>query len=64
MLRSLGHEVAEVLLPMDEVRRADALWLVSSGRLVAPLSSLDGEPVTVDAAITRQLADALVDRRV
>ena len=63
VLRSLGHGVAEVLLPMDEVRRADALWLVSSGRLVAPLSSLDGEPVTIDAEVTRQLADALVDRR-
>jgi 4-amino-4-deoxychorismate lyase len=63
VLRSLGHEVAEVLLPMDEVRRADALWLVSSGRLVAPLSSLDGEPVTIDAEVTRQLSDALVARR-
>jgi 4-amino-4-deoxychorismate lyase len=63
VLRSLGHEVAEVLLTMDEVRRADALWLVSSGRLVAPLSSLDGEPVAIDAEVTRQLADALVSRR-
>ena len=46
------------------MRRADALWLVSSGRQIAPLSSLDGEPCAIDAEVTRQLADALVDRRV
>jgi 4-amino-4-deoxychorismate lyase len=63
VLRSLGHEVAYELLPMEVVRRADALWLVSSGRQIAPVSALDDVPVPIDAELTRQLADALVDRR-
>ena len=62
-LEARGVPVAYELLTLDRVREADALWLVSSGRQIAPISSLDGAAWTVDGVETERLADALIGRR-
>ncbi|HEU5222368.1 MAG TPA: aminotransferase class IV [Candidatus Lumbricidophila sp.] len=46
-------------LTVDELRAADAAWLISSGRLMAPLRELDGVRVPVDAAATARFNAAL-----
>ncbi|SMO82200.1 4-amino-4-deoxychorismate lyase [Propioniciclava tarda] len=46
----------------DELAAADALWLTSSGRLCAPVKSLDGRPMAVDAALTAEWNDHLLAR--
>ncbi|WP_370544198.1 aminodeoxychorismate lyase [Frigoribacterium sp. VKM Ac-1396] len=62
-LTSLGHETAYELVPLERVREADALWLVSSGRQIAPVSTLDGQAVAIDHELTRSLVEALWARR-
>lgn len=57
-----GARVEYRAFTVDELRRASALWLASSGRQIAPVVSLDGEPVAQDPAstadaLTRLLAD-------
>lgn len=58
-----GVTVEYALLTLEQVRRADALWLVSSGRQIAPLTSLDGAALVVDHDETERLGEALVGRR-
>ncbi|WP_423919189.1 aminodeoxychorismate lyase [Frigoribacterium sp. 2-23] len=43
-------------MTVDEIRAADALWLLSSGRLLAPVVELDGRAVSTDPEFT---ADAV-----
>ncbi|MBB1487413.1 aminotransferase class IV [Oceanospirillum sediminis] len=38
-------EVEERIVTMDEVREADELWVSSSSKEIAPVTSLDGKPV-------------------
>ncbi|WP_341360607.1 aminodeoxychorismate lyase [Georgenia sp. M64] len=45
-----------------ELADADALWLMSSTRLAAPVRELDGRPVAVDAHLTAEINDALAAR--
>lgn len=47
-----GYAVGEVLLRVEQLADADALWLTSSGRMLVPIRELDGRPVPVDHALT------------
>jgi len=51
--RGLATEYA--LLTVDELRTADAAWLVSSGRHAAPIRAVDGVERPIDAALTAEL---------
>ncbi|MFS0712351.1 aminodeoxychorismate lyase [Microbacterium sp. 2P01SA-2] len=62
-LAERGFETAYETIPVDELRRADAAWLLSSVRLAAPISELDGASLTVDAEFTASLNDYLLSPR-
>ncbi|CAN5574153.1 aminodeoxychorismate lyase [soil metagenome] len=47
----------------SELPRADAAWLVSSVRLAAPISEVDGIPILVDSALTARLNGYLLSPR-
>lgn len=47
----------------SELARADAAWLVSSVRLAAPISEVDGIPILVDSALTARLNGYLLSPR-
>jgi 4-amino-4-deoxychorismate lyase len=51
----LGLETGFELVTPDELRAADAAWLVSSVRLAAPVRAIDGQPFEVDAEFTAAL---------
>ena len=55
----LGMVTAYETAPVDALRTADAAWLVSSVRLVAPIRQLDGEAFPVDAGVTTAMNDYL-----
>lgn len=45
-LRSEGSlQIEERTVTMDEVRNADEIWVTSSSKEIAPVTSLDGQPV-------------------
>lgn len=50
-----GAKVEYRPFSVDELRSAEALWLASSGRQIAPIVTLDGEPVTQDPAFATAL---------
>ena len=50
--RAAGVDVERDLVRVDDVVRADGVWLLSSGRLVAPVIELDGRPLGHDAEWT------------
>ena len=58
-LREEGHETADETIAVESLARADAAWLVSSVRLAAPITAIDGAAVPLDkswtAAINRFL---------
>lgn len=58
--RGLRTEFAP--LTLDEVRDADAIWLVSSVRQAAPVTHLDDRAYPVDAALTADLNAYLLAR--
>jgi 4-amino-4-deoxychorismate lyase len=60
---SLGLSTGFELATPDQLRGADAAWLVSSVRLAAPVRQLDGQPVAVDAAFTSGLNEYLLGLR-
>ncbi|HYI52003.1 MAG TPA: aminodeoxychorismate lyase [Microbacterium sp.] len=47
----------------SELSRADAAWLVSSVRLAAPITEIDGVPVALDSAFTARLNEYLLSPR-
>ncbi|GAA4677807.1 aminotransferase class IV [Frondihabitans cladoniiphilus] len=49
-------------ITVDELRAADALWLASSGRQIAPVVSLDGVPVAQDPAFTAAAEERMLAR--
>lgn len=49
-----GYATAEVLLRVEHLWDADALWLTNSARMLAPVRELDGRSVPID----RELTDA------
>ncbi|UYN84023.1 MAG: aminodeoxychorismate lyase [Microcella sp.] len=54
--------IVEPLTP-DDLRGADAVWLVSSVRHAAPVRAIDGAAMTVDAALTATMNGFLRSRR-
>lgn len=62
-LAARGFETAYETIPVDDLRGADAAWLVSSVRLAAPIRQLDGAALNVDAAFTASLNDYLLSPR-
>ena len=60
---SLGFETGFQLITPDELREADAAWLVSSVRLAAPVRALDGAPLAVDAELTADINAHLLSLR-
>lgn len=59
---SLGLATAFELTTPEILRGADAAWLVSSVRLAAPISALDGEPFPLDADLTAAMNAYLLSR--
>ncbi|SBN62830.1 4-amino-4-deoxychorismate lyase [Curtobacterium sp. 9128] len=57
-----GIETAYELVTMDDLRAADALWLVSSVRQAAPIRLVNGDEVPVDAELTTRINDFLLAR--
>jgi 4-amino-4-deoxychorismate lyase len=61
--QGVGMGTAYEMLTPDDLRAADAAWLVSSVRHAAPVSSVDGEDRTMDAGFTAALNEFLLARR-
>ncbi|MDF2442811.1 MAG: 4-amino-4-deoxychorismate lyase [Subtercola sp.] len=57
-----GYKTGYDALTPADLRRADAAWLVSSVRNVAPIRSIDGAPRAVDAPLTESLNTGLASR--
>ncbi|MFC0672455.1 aminotransferase class IV [Brachybacterium hainanense] len=55
MLAAAGRTTGEKLLTPAEVLASDGAWLLSSTRLVAPITHLDGQELPVDAELTARL---------
>ncbi|GAB3451448.1 aminotransferase class IV [Kineococcus endophyticus] len=55
-----GDRTEVARLRVDDLRVADAVWLLSSGRLSAPVRSLDGVPRPTDAALQAELLHHLL----
>ncbi|MEN2740351.1 aminotransferase class IV [Microbacterium sp. X-17] len=62
-LAAEGVGTAEEDLSVDDLRNADAAWLLSSVRLAAPIRAVDGAPRPVDADLTAALNAALLRPR-
>ena len=60
---SLGLETAFELATPQSLRAADAVWLVSSVRLAAPVRELDGQPLLVDSVFTAGMNEYLLALR-
>jgi 4-amino-4-deoxychorismate lyase len=60
---SRGLRTEAALLRASELTAADAAWLVSSVRLAAPITSVDGAEVPVDVELTRAMNAALLARQ-
>ncbi|SDY58014.1 aminodeoxychorismate lyase [Herbiconiux ginsengi] len=54
-LAARGFETLEAALSVADLVSADAVWLLSSGRLVAPVRELDGQSIPVDRELTGSL---------
>ncbi|MEV7800502.1 aminodeoxychorismate lyase [Microbacterium foliorum] len=59
--RGFLAEYAQV--PASDLPRADAAWLVSSVRLAAPITAIDGVELPVDHALTAELNEYLLSPR-
>ncbi|ROQ39451.1 4-amino-4-deoxychorismate lyase [Frondihabitans sp. PhB188] len=61
-VESRGGSTAYRAITVDELHAATALWLASSGRQIAPVATLDGEPVAQEPALTAAGVEALLAR--
>lgn len=61
-LRRSGHQVGEQLMTVADVLAADGAWLLSSGRLAAPITHLDGQELPVDRELTARFERVLSGR--
>jgi 4-amino-4-deoxychorismate lyase len=59
---SAGFATGYELLTRDDLDRADAAWLVSSVRHVAPVRAVDARERSIDAELTARLNAALAER--
>ena len=62
-LADLGHETAYETVPVSALAEADAAWLLSSVRLAAPISAIDGAEVPVDREVTASFNEYLLSPR-
>lgn len=62
-LEDAGFSTSYEALPVEALRGADAAWLVSSVRLAAGITVVDGQPIPYDAVFTRDLNDYLLSPR-
>lgn len=62
-LAERGFPTDYATLGVDALREADAAWLVSSVRLAAGITSVDGAPLPYDAAFTAELNAYLLSPR-
>jgi 4-amino-4-deoxychorismate lyase len=62
-LEARGFETAYETLPASALTDADAAWLVSSVRLAAGITSVDGSPLPYDSDFTRELNEYLLSPR-
>ncbi|HEY5224350.1 MAG TPA: aminodeoxychorismate lyase [Microbacteriaceae bacterium] len=60
--RSAGFGTDHVLIPVSELADSDGIWLVSSVRLAAPVTHLDGVQLSVDHPMTDRMNAALLAR--
>jgi 4-amino-4-deoxychorismate lyase len=60
--KAAGLETEFALCPAASLQRADALWLVSSTRLAAPVVELDCSPLTSDPEFTAAMNEFLSAR--
>jgi len=59
-----GIPTSYELVTRQDLRAADALWLVSSVRQAAPIRSVDGTPQAMDLGLTERMNDFLLAREV
>lgn len=57
-----GGHTAYRAITIDQLLAADAVWLASSGRQIAPIATLDGKPLGQDPAFTPAELAALLAR--
>ena len=62
-LEASGRRTEYRDIPVADLERADAAWLVSSVRLAAPITELDGASVPYDVDETRELNAYLLSPR-
>jgi 4-amino-4-deoxychorismate lyase len=62
-LREEGYETAYETIPVADLSTADAVWLVSSVRLAAPVSAIDGTELRVDHGMTASFNRYLLSPR-
>lgn len=62
-LSGRGFEATYDRIPASDLPRADAAWLVSSVRLAAPITAVDGSELPVDADLTAELNRYLLSPR-
>lgn len=62
-LAARGFETAYETVPVSALTEADAAWLLSSVRLAAPISAIDGVAVAVDRELTASFNDYLLSPR-
>lgn len=62
-LEQRGFSTAYENVPASDLKRADAAWLLSSVRLAAPISAVDGRTVAIDHELTDELNSFLLGRR-
>ena len=53
--RSRGLATGFDLVTPEQLKSADAVWLVSSMRLAAPVRAIDGQPFVIDDGFTAAL---------
>ncbi|WP_345799882.1 aminodeoxychorismate lyase [Microbacterium sp. AZCO] len=62
-LRAEGHDVGYETIPVADLVKADAAWLLSSVRLAAPITEVDGIAIPVDAGLTASINRYLLSPR-
>lgn len=62
-LAETGHETSYETIPAATLAEADAAWLLSSVRLAAPITAIDGVEVPVDREVTASINAYLLSPR-
>lgn len=60
---SQGRQVAYEAVPTARLHEADAAWLLSSVRLAAPITAVDGIPIPTDPSLTAEINAYLLSPR-